>query len=177
MLTFNCSQPTSLSLSLFPSLCSSPSLGQRDLYVYALPWQLSIFSESQLPSFYFIHPHTTSTASVRARLRDPGIVGRFRPGLHAARESFDWRMANAGRNCFRQKTPKRYFPVSNVTIARCRPSTFPFRVRVPIFFPSSSFSFFSSSTHRSFQKFSIELTKYRQISSSVRRGKGVSSRG
>ena len=150
-----------------PSLCSSHSLGQRDLYVYALPWQLSIFSESQLPSFYSIHPHTT--ASVRARLPRSGDRSPFSAWFaRGAREVL--RLADGQRRSklFSTEPPKRYFPVSNVTIPRVivPPHVLVFECVSP--FQYFFLLFLSSlliARSRNFQS-SSRLLKYGRISSS-----------
>lgn len=68
-----------------------------------------LFSPSRNYPRFILSTPTPPLPSARV-FRDPGIVRRFRPGLHAARERFDWRMANAGRNCFRQNHLNDIFP-------------------------------------------------------------------
>lgn len=95
----------SLSLPLFVPLI----LSVNEIYMFTRYHGNFLFSPSRNYPRFILPTPTPPLPSARV-FRDPGIVRRFRPGLHAARERFDWRMANAGRNCFRQNHLNDIFP-------------------------------------------------------------------
>lgn len=94
VLTFNCSQPT-LSLSLFLSFSRSTRF---------------ICLRATMATFYFLRVATTLVLFYPPLPSARVFRDRFRAGLHAARERFNWRTANAGPNCFRQSHLNDIFP-------------------------------------------------------------------
>lgn len=173
MLTFNCSQPISLSLS-FP-LFVPLLLSVNEIYMFTRYHGNFLFSPSRnYPRFILSTPTppppppSARVFAIRGSLAVFGLVCTRRERASIG----GW--PTPVETVFDRKHLNDIFPFLTllsrvIVLPRSR-----FECVFQYFF---SLSFFSSSVHRSFQKFSIELTKYRQISSSVRRGKGVSSRG